>query len=182
MSRHDPVGAWLDGLSDRLDAWPVNASEDLSRLGQRGVHYARGAAADEIEKNGLGRHPDMIEDHEIEPWIATRLSNQDARRAAAAVLAGERWDAGRLVEASLMKLPRLRVIWFSTDPAYTGATSSGHVGSTLGGPPRRISFDLGEVGAWAKRFDAVVFTDNADGWGLSWVGPPIPRSLFRFER
>jgi hypothetical protein len=124
----------------------------------------------------------MIEDHEIEPWIATRLSNQDARRAAAAVLAGERWDAGRLVEASLMKLPRLRVIWFSTDPAYTGATSSGHVGSTLGGPPRRISFDLGEVGAWAKRFDAVVFTDNADGWGLSWVGPPIPRSLFRFER
>jgi hypothetical protein len=162
----------LDRLSRQLDYSLVQEGGDLSsRPGAKGFHYTSAKGLAQIRQEGLGRHPGYnIEEHEVPYWIVMPFIEPDA----AARMAVKHEDGGN-VEAELDDLLRqekeLRVVWFYREEGMGGATArSGE---------ECVQFDLGKVGDWlAENTESPhEFGDQAGGYAVAWLGPPIPTHL-----
>lgn len=173
----------LDELIQQLDFGFIQGGRDLTfdRRGAQGYHYTSERGFKEIFTQGLGRHPRVVEDHEVVYWFALPFL---APMMAAEMLM--RWDAhpsryGHLsreqnavqidLEKALARIENLRVVWFYRKPSMAGWTA--------GARDRCIRFDLHAVGKWlAENTDAPhTFGDMADGYAIAWLGPPIPPEL-----
>jgi hypothetical protein len=168
------VDQWIDDLTKHVDYHTIQEGEDLSQLTRSGVgvHYAGRNRLPQILKGGLGERPDIY-DHEWPSWAASRLGYDDAFEVGMAVLT-RRGDPWEITNKALRRDKNLRVLWFG-DEDYEGETATGSV---------RIELDMHGIGEWvASKGHAVVFSDGAGGWALSWNGPArIPARYFSVQK
>jgi len=183
MSKREEALLRLDELAQQLEWGFIQEGGDLTfrRRGAQGYHYTSERNFTAVRAQGLGRHPGLIEAHEVPYWFVMPFL---APTTAAKLLA--RWEAhsGRYgdlspeqhgvqidLEKALARIKNLRVVWFYREPNMAG--------STAGANDRCIRFDLHDVGEWlAENTDAPhKFGDMADGYAIAWIGPPIPSTL-----
>jgi hypothetical protein len=169
------LDAELGALSDRLDFSLVQEGEDLARSrSARGYHYTSHERLARVRRSGLGGHPSSIEDHEIELWLVTFVSDEETIREVLRLLAkgGEanRSEAQDLVQRALDRMKNLRVLWYYLDPDHPDTSKYADV---------CVSFNLQEIGDWIGEHadEAYAFGDGADGYAVAWRGPVIPLKL-----
>jgi len=149
------------------DYFLIQEGADLSRLSEVGFHWTSQKGLREIHRHGLGKPVRYLNEHEI--FYAYCLLDGDHAR-----WAEERGQSDDAVEHAFLDQYRgVRSFWFATDPDYEGETA-GH-------REERVVIDLHGAGDWLGRLktEAWAFTDNAGGWGVYWIGPPLPGRFLR---